>query len=199
VASRIDADVVHSCPHEDCEEGEHPSEDAMGWPLSARSLHDVQIVNGGQTTAAIYHCWKDGGMREQVEMLRVFAKVIVVGTGDHDEREELVSAIAKYSNTQNKVDPATLESNIPHFKSLEAAADSLSTPSGLRNFLVLRPCTWTLCRSGQGRGGHMESDAPSRPGYRQVRTRRHCELRRRSAPRCPKGKERLFLRLSTIA
>lgn len=133
VASRIDADAVQICPHEDCEEGEHPAEDEMGWPWSARSLHDVQIVNGGQTTAAIYHCWKDGGMREQVEKLRVFAKIIVVGTGDHDEREELVSAIAKYSNTQNKVEPATLESNIPHFKSLAAAADSLSAPSGLRN------------------------------------------------------------------
>jgi hypothetical protein len=132
VASRIEADAMHNCPHADCDESEHPNEDSLGWAVTARSIHDVQIVNGGQTTAAIYHCWKDG-MQSQVEELRVFAKIVIVGDADHDERDELVSAIAKFSNSQNKVDPATLESNIPHFKALAAASDVMPAPSGLRN------------------------------------------------------------------
>ena len=133
VASRIEADDWTPCPHEDCDESQHQNADALGWNTHAKAFHDVQIVNGGQTTAAIYHCWKDGAMKEQVEELRVFAKVVIVDRSDFDERDEMVAAISKYSNSQNKVDPATLESNNPHFKALARAADELPVPSGLKN------------------------------------------------------------------
>ena len=133
VASGIEVDNWSSCTHENCDGSEHQDTGTLGWTIRARAFHDVQIVNGGQTTAAIYHCWKDGGMKEQVEELRVFAKIVIVDKSDYDERDQVVAAIAKFSNSQNKVDSATLESNNPHFKALAKAADSLSVPSGLQN------------------------------------------------------------------
>lgn len=129
VASRIESQELADCPHENCDEA-HSTLEEIGARTNAISFHDVQIVNGGQTTAAIYHCWKDGGMVEQVERLRVFAKIVIVESSDQDERDSMVAAIAKYSNSQNKVDPATLESNLQFFKDLATAADETPIPTG---------------------------------------------------------------------
>jgi hypothetical protein len=132
VSSKINSLELQECAHDDCDQ-QHSTFEESGAPTNALSFHDVQIVNGGQTTAAIYHCWKDGGMTDQVNRLRVFAKIVIVDSADEDERDQVVAAIAKYSNSQNKVDPATLESNIQFFKDLAAAADDTPVPSGPTN------------------------------------------------------------------
>lgn len=69
-------------------------------------LHDLQIVNGGQTTASIHSAVRKDGA--DVGAVLVQAKVTVVSP---ERLDEIVPAISKYSNTQNKVTTADFSSN----------------------------------------------------------------------------------------
>ena len=72
---------------------------------------DFQIVNGGQTTASLYHTRKKD--RADLKKIQVQMKLTVI----HDESkiEKLVPLISEFSNTQNKVQTADLAANeAPH-------------------------------------------------------------------------------------
>jgi len=69
-------------------------------------LHDLQIVNGGQTTASIHSAVRKDGA--DVSNVLVQAKVTVVSP---ERLDEIVPAISRYSNTQNKVTTADFSSN----------------------------------------------------------------------------------------
>jgi len=67
---------------------------------------DLQIVNGGQTTASIHHAMK----RERADVSRVHvqAKLSVI---DPECVDELVPLISRYANSQNKVNEADFFAN----------------------------------------------------------------------------------------
>lgn len=89
-----------------------------------RRLHDLQIVNGGQTTASIHHAvTRDGADADKVF---VQAKVTVVSP---EKLEEIVPAISKYSNTQNKVTTADFSSNDPFHVELEKLSRAVWAPT----------------------------------------------------------------------
>ena len=69
-------------------------------------LHNLQIVNGGQTTASIHSAVRRDGA--DVAGVLVQAKVTVVSP---ERLDEIVPAISRYSNTQNKVTTADFSSN----------------------------------------------------------------------------------------
>lgn len=89
-----------------------------------RRLHDLQIVNGGQTTASIHHAVS----RDGADATKVFvqAKLTVVSPSKLDE---VVPAISKYSNTQNKVTTADFSSNDVYHVELEKISRSAWAPS----------------------------------------------------------------------
>jgi hypothetical protein len=100
-------------------------------PLSATGsrpaisrIHDLQIVNGGQTTASIHHAHA----RDRAEVDRVFVqmKLTVVSP---DRLQEIVPEISKYSNTQNKVTVVDFSSNHPFHVGLEQMTRSLWAPA----------------------------------------------------------------------
>jgi hypothetical protein len=87
-------------------------------------LHDLQIVNGGQTTASIHTAArKDGADLSQVF---VQAKLTVVSP---ERIEEIVPSISKFSNTQNKVTTADFSSNAIFHVELEKRSRSIWAPS----------------------------------------------------------------------
>ena len=87
-------------------------------------LHDLQIVNGGQTTASVHNAVKRDDA--DVSAVLVQAKITVVSP---EKLEVIVPAISKYSNTQNKVTTADFSSNDPFHVEIEKLSRSVWAPS----------------------------------------------------------------------
>ena len=88
-------------------------------------VRDFQIVNGGQTTASIYHSFtKDKG----VDIKNIFVQLKLTVIKNSDYFADIVSRISEYANTQNKVSVADLSSNRPFHIAIEKLSRSILTP-----------------------------------------------------------------------
>ena len=96
--------------------------------LAIATLHDFQIVNGGQTTASIATAVKKD--HADVSGIAVQAKITVV---EPTVIDELVRHISQYSNTQNKVTGADFSANDKFHQAIERFAGELRTPSDAPN------------------------------------------------------------------
>lgn len=67
---------------------------------------NLQIVNGGQTTASIYHAKRSGKSLDGVFVPMKISEVL-----DPTQAEHIVEAISKFANSQNKVNFSDLGSN----------------------------------------------------------------------------------------
>ncbi|MEV0606592.1 AIPR family protein [Polymorphospora rubra] len=95
-------------------------EDASGQRL-IRRIHDLQIVNGGQTTASIHHARRT----TDVSAVLVQMKLTVVSPGRLDE---IVPKISAYSNTQNRVTASDLKANAGFHVDVERIMRTLWAP-----------------------------------------------------------------------
>ena len=101
------------------------SEDGNG--LFIVKVNDLQIVNGGQTTASIYHTWKKD--KKEVTEVQVQVKLSVIK--NKEKFSDIVSQISEYANTQNKVSVSDLSSNRPFHIELEKLSRNIwAPPSG---------------------------------------------------------------------
>ena len=85
--------------------------------LFITKLNDFQIVNGGQTTASLYHTrkkYKDADLKS----ISVQMKLTVIK--DVEQKNIEVPNIARYANSQNKVSELDLSSNNPYFVKIES-------------------------------------------------------------------------------
>ena len=87
-------------------------------------IHDLQIVNGGQTTASIHAAYA----RDKADLSRVHVQMKLTRVSA-DRLQEIVPEISKYSNTQNKVTVVDFSSNHPFHVSLEKVTRSLWAPA----------------------------------------------------------------------
>lgn len=85
---------------------------------------DFQIVNGGQTTASLYHTRKKD--RAVLDKISVQMKLMVIH--NEDRINTLVPLISQYSNTQNKVQLADLAANEAPHPELQAVSKSIPAP-----------------------------------------------------------------------
>ena len=94
-----------------------------GTPAVAR-IDDLQIVNGGQTTASLAAALH----RERADLSHVAVqmKLTVVGP---ETMDELVPFISQYSNTQNRVTGADFSSNSPFHIAIEGLSRSIWAPA----------------------------------------------------------------------
>ncbi len=92
-------------------------------------VRDFQIVNGGQTTASIYHAMK----KERLDISRVVVQVKLTVLPTLDQIAEIVPLIAQYANSQNKVNAADLAANGAFHHELEKLSRTVWAPpiSGL--------------------------------------------------------------------
>jgi hypothetical protein len=97
--------------------------DNNGFVIS--KVRDFQIVNGGQTTASIYHTHKKY-VKARIDEIYVPMKLNVVN--NKDRFSEIVSRISEYANTQNKIAISDLSSNRPFHISLEKVSRSILAP-----------------------------------------------------------------------
>lgn len=89
-----------------------------------RSISNFQIVNGGQTTASIYHTKK----RDKADISDIYVQVKFSIVKKKDEYVKIVSDISKYANTQNKVNNADFSANNPILVELEKVSRYVMTP-----------------------------------------------------------------------
>lgn len=87
-------------------------------------VRDLQIVNGGQTTASLYHSRR----KHRADLSTVFVqmKLTVIGQGDS---ESLVARISQYANTQNRVSAADFFSNHSFHVAMEDASRAIWAPA----------------------------------------------------------------------
>jgi hypothetical protein len=88
------------------------------------AVTDLQIVNGGQTTASLFYAYRDNKQAAQFDDAHVQAKLVVVSAQDS---QELVPDISRYANSQNKVNEADFFSNHPFHVRLEELSRRIMT------------------------------------------------------------------------
>ncbi|WP_110517478.1 AIPR family protein [Herpetosiphon llansteffanensis] len=88
------------------------------------SLKDLQIVNGGQTTASLFHTNRKD--KASLENIFVQMKLSVI---DEEKSEEIIPQISEYANTQNKVNAADFFSNHPFHIRMEEFSRRLWVPA----------------------------------------------------------------------
>ncbi|MCC2385646.1 AIPR family protein [Bacillus cereus] len=76
---------------------------------------DFQIVNGGQTTSAIYAAKKNSKL--DISKISVQMKLSVVK--NVEKKGQFVSSVSQYANTQNKVNKSDFFSNSPFHKEMK--------------------------------------------------------------------------------
>lgn len=79
-------------------------------------LNDFQIVNGGQTTASLYHTQKKF---KDVDLTKIFVQMKLTVIKDREQKNIEVPNISRFANSQNKVSELDLSSNNPYFIQIE--------------------------------------------------------------------------------
>lgn len=90
--------------------------DENGKP-SIKKIRDMQVVNGGQTTASIYNARKD--KKINVDLSRVFVQMKLSVISLAENMDEIVPKISAYANTQNKIQMADFSANDPFHRKVE--------------------------------------------------------------------------------
>lgn len=90
-----------------------------------RSVTDFQIVNGGQTTASIYHALK----KEKRDVSQVVVQLKLTVLHDPGKVSEIVPLISQYANSQNKVNAADFSANGPFHHKVEQLSRASWAPA----------------------------------------------------------------------
>ncbi len=85
--------------------------------LYLTKLLDFQIVNGGQTTASLFHTQKKF---KDADLSNVFVQMKLTVIKDVEQKNIEVPNIARFANSQNKVSELDLSSNNPFFVQIES-------------------------------------------------------------------------------
>ena len=88
------------------------------------SVKDLQIVNGGQTTASIHDVAKR--TKADISHIQVPVKLTVV---EENQLSEIVPLISRYANSQNKINEADFEANDPFHVQIEKWSRSVWAPA----------------------------------------------------------------------
>lgn len=100
------------------------SSQAKGLPTLSR-IRDFQIVNGGQTTASIFHAIK----KEKLTLSDVTVQVKLTVITDPERVAEIVPEISRYANSQNKVNGADFSANGKFHRDLEEMSRTVFAPA----------------------------------------------------------------------
>lgn len=100
--------------------------DENGKP-SIKKIRDMQIVNGGQTTASIFNAHKDKKLN--ADLSRVFVQMKLSVIASSDAMDEIVQRISAFANTQNKIQIADFSANDPYHRRIEELSRTIWAPA----------------------------------------------------------------------
>lgn len=86
---------------------------------------DLQVVNGGQTTAAIFHSKR----KDNADVSKIFVQMKLSVIKNIEHLSDIVSRISRYANTQNRVSEADLSSNQPFHIEVEKLSRNIWAPA----------------------------------------------------------------------
>lgn len=129
---------------------------STGRGLEIVHLSDLQIVNGGQTTASLYHT----NRKDKADLGDIFVQM-KLSVIEPEESEAIVPRISEYANTQNRVNAADFFSNHPFHLRIEELSRRLWAPAVQG---AQRETKWFYERS---RGQYLDAQADKKPGERK--------------------------------
>lgn len=91
-------------------------------------IKDLQIVNGGQTTASIANTLLTAKKNENIDLSKLFVPM-KISVLEHSMAEKIIPKISEYSNSQNKVDASDFFSNHPFHIRMEEYSRKTPIPS----------------------------------------------------------------------
>lgn len=94
-----------------------------------KNIKNLQIVNGGQTTATIFNTAR----KEKVDISQIFVQVKFSIIENPEQYNEIVSEISRCSNTQNKVNDADFSANNPALIAFEKLSRYILSPITTQN------------------------------------------------------------------
>lgn len=89
-----------------------------------RRIRNLQIVNGGQTTASIFTTAK----KDKADISNIYVQVKFSVIENPKQYSDIVSRISRYSNTQNKVNDADFSANNPALVAIEKLSRYVLSP-----------------------------------------------------------------------
>ncbi len=101
------------------------SEVELGSNGNIVKINNLQIVNGGQTTSAIYAAKKNSNL--DISQVSVQMKLSVVS--ENSNQDEFVAKVAEYANTQNKINNSDFFSNSPFHKDIKEYSNRIFAPA----------------------------------------------------------------------
>lgn len=100
---------------------------------------DLQIVNGGQTTASLAKT----KIKDKADLSKIFVQMKLTKVS-HEQSEKVVPRISQYANTQNKVNLSDLSANHPYHIKIEELSRKMWAPPAKN---TLRDSGWFYERS----------------------------------------------------
>jgi hypothetical protein len=94
-----------------------------------KKISNLQIVNGGQTTASIYN----SARKDKADISNIFVQVKFSIIDNPGQYSEIVSRISRYANTQNKVNDADFSANNPALVAFEKLSRYILSPVTTQN------------------------------------------------------------------
>ena len=94
---------------------------------SIKKIRDMQIVNGGQTTASIFNARQD--KKITADLSRAFVQMKVSVIKSPDDMDEIVPLISAFANTQNKIQVADFSANDPFHRRIEELSRAIWAPA----------------------------------------------------------------------
>lgn len=92
-------------------------------------IDNFQIVNGGQTTSAIYAAKKNN----KIDISKILIQMKLSVINNTNMHSNFVSKVAEYANTQNKINNSDFFSNSPFHKEFKNYSNSTWAPSLTEN------------------------------------------------------------------
>lgn len=92
--------------------------------FKVKNIRGWQIVNGGQTTASVFHALKEG-----IELSDVFVQIKLTVVQSDVGMNNMTAKISEYANTQNKISMSDLKANHPSLINLETISRTTWIPS----------------------------------------------------------------------
>lgn len=86
------------------------------------SFNNLQIINGGQTTASLAAT----SIKDKADLSGIYVQMKLTIVREHDD--DFIINVAKYANSQNKVTAADLNSNHKYYVRIEEFSRKLYTP-----------------------------------------------------------------------
>lgn len=89
------------------------------------SMKDLQIINGGQTTASLTSAF----IKDNLPLDNIYVQMKLTVVKDTAQYDDIVQNISKYANSQNKVTDADLFSNHPFHRRFEELSKKVIAPA----------------------------------------------------------------------